>query len=77
MTVIILISSITNLLCFYLGAKLANPSKRIDIPNPVKAVKEYKIRKELENIPNPVETLLHNIDIYDGTGNGQQDVIEE
>ncbi len=42
--------------------------------NPVKVVKEIKENKELEKEQDVLETILNNIDIYDGTDAGQKEI---
>lgn len=44
------------------------------IPNPVKAVKEYKAQKEAKKEHDRIETILANISNYDGTENNQVEV---
>lgn len=65
--------------CFLIGAKVGQTvSKGEDIVlpevNPVKAVTDYRNRREAEREKNKYDTVLRNIDIYDGTGVGQEDV---
>lgn len=71
-----------NIACFFIGAKVGQTVARgesIKTPtNPIDAVRERKVaresRKEAEAEADRVETILRNIDCYDGTGNGQKDV---
>lgn len=65
--------------CFLMGAKLGQTvSKGEDINissvNPVQAVREHKARKEAEIERSKFEKLLQNIDVYDGTSKGQEDI---
>jgi hypothetical protein len=48
--------------------------KEIQIPSPVKAVKEHKAKKIAKKERDMIETIMANIDNYDGTDNGQMDV---
>jgi hypothetical protein len=48
--------------------------KDIQIPSPVKAVKEHKAKKIAKKERDMIETIMANIDNYDGTDNGQMDV---
>lgn len=63
-------------IAFMLGA--STKEKKIIIPNPVKAVEnkivEKKTQKEIEKQDEIYKTIAANIDNYDGTGNGQQDI---
>ena len=71
-----------NIACFFIGAKVGQivaKGEDIKLPtNPIDAVRERKIeresRKEAEAEADRVETILQNIDNYDGTGRGQKDV---
>ena len=65
--------------CFLIGAKVGQKvSKGEDIKlptvNPIEAVKERREKKEAEMAQNRLETIMRNIECYDGTGAGQEDV---
>ena len=66
-----------NLACFLAGAKVgqtkSEPMKTPSV-SPMKAYREHKQQKEAEAEKNKVDTILRNIDSYDGTGYGQEDV---
>lgn len=47
---------------------------KVEIPNPAKAYEEYKSKKEAKAEQDKIETILRNIENYDGTGFGQMDV---
>lgn len=75
--ILICIVGCINLLCFYAGAKIGQTSVRnetIHLPNPVKAVEEYKESKEYREEQERVNIMLENINNYDGTGLGQKDI---
>lgn len=59
-----------NLLSFWIGARVGQ-NKSI---NPVSIVKESKIKKEVDLKDKQLKTTLDNIDRYDGTGFGQQQI---
>lgn len=69
-----------NLISFIVGAKIGQSSvKGKDITlNPVKAIKqdikENKINKEYDLKKKQIDTMLQNIDKYDGTGIGQKEI---
>lgn len=69
-----------NLACFFLGAKVGQTvakGKDIEapkIPSPVTAYKAHIATKEAEVEKNRLDIILRNIERYDGTGNGQEDV---
>ena len=71
------------LACFITGAKLGQKvtkGEEIKVPsvNPVQAVREHKETKEADEkakmVQFKMETILQNIDKYDGTTKGQEDV---
>jgi hypothetical protein len=51
-----------------------NVSELPKVPNPVKAIKEHKASKEAKAEQDRISTILQNIENYDGTANGQEDV---
>lgn len=79
---VILILAITGILCcicFYIGAKVGQTvikDREINLPtvNPLKSMREYEERKEAEKKQEQLNTILQNIECYDGTSNGQKDV---
>ena len=72
--IFILISFITGL---SYGVKLRN-NEKIEFINPVKkinkAMKDKKIKHEEETKTKELETMLENIDNYDGTETGQKEI---
>lgn len=80
----IMLVFLTGAMCigsFVIGAKVgqaASKGESITIPNPIEAVKEHKEQKEAqkaaEREQNRIDAILRNIDNYDGTGYGQEDV---
>ena len=65
--------------CFVMGAKLGQQvtkGEEIKIPsvNPMQAVREHKARKEAEMEQDKFDKILQNIEKYDGTAKGQEDV---
>lgn len=76
---IILIVSTLNVVCFLFGAKVGqkvDKGESIDIPtlNPLKAYREREDRREAEKEQDKIATIMQNIEMYDGTSNGQRDV---
>lgn len=73
----ILIICLSNLLCFITGAVIGQKVVRQEKieTNPIKAVKqavkEHKEVKEKEAEDEYIKAILHNIEVYDGTGVGQ------
>jgi hypothetical protein len=75
----VLVSGVLNVSCFVIGAKVGqNVSKgeKIETPslNPIKAIREREDRKEAEREQERYDAILRNIESYDGTGRGQEDV---
>lgn len=65
--------------CFLIGAKVgqtASNGERIELPriDPLKAIREREERKEAEREQERIETIMRNIEAYDGTGAHQADV---
>lgn len=76
---LLLVAGGMNVLCFYIGAKVGNAvakDKEIELPtvNPFKAYQDHKEHKEADRERKKLETILQNIEQYDGTGAGQKDV---
>lgn len=65
--------------CFMMGAKVGQTVSKgepIETPtvNPVKAIKEHRARQEAEMEQSRIDTIMQNIENYDGTGFKQEDV---
>ena len=76
---LLLIMGVMCILCFMLGASVGQKvvkGEPVELPNidPFKAYREHEARKAQREEQERVNTILHNIDSYDGTGNGQADV---
>jgi hypothetical protein len=68
-----------NISCFIIGAKVGqtvSKGEKVEMPNlnPLRAVRESQARKEAEIKQDKLNTVLRNIDRYDGTSKGQEDV---
>ena len=72
----------TGALCcvsFILGAKTVQNVKKdkdIELPNinPLKAIRERQEHKEQKKEQDKLETIMRNIEAYDGTSNRQEDI---
>lgn len=82
-TIILIISiGIMNILCFFIGAKIGQKvikGEEIKAPdisklNPMNIQKKREEKYEVEKEKNKLETILRNIERYDGTDTGQEDV---
>lgn len=76
---LMLIFSVSNIVCFVVGAKVGqkvSKGETIETPNlnPVKAYHEYQSQKEADRKQNRLDAIMRNIENYDGTGIGQEDV---
>ena len=64
--------------CFLIGVKVGNAvakGEEIKFPiNPMLAAKERQAKQEAEFEQNRLNTILQNIDRYDGTSDGQKEV---
>ena len=66
--------------CFLIGAKVGQSvakGEKVEMPtvNPLKAYRERENRKEAEIEQVRINTVLQNIESYDGTSNGQKEVL--
>jgi hypothetical protein len=69
-----------NVLCFLIGAKTgqkASKGEDITLPNlnPIEAVREHEISRQQKKEEDNFNTMLDNIEVYDGTSIGQKDFI--
>ena len=68
------------IISFAVGAKVGQKvSKGQDIempsiPNPIRAIREYEDKREAKREQDRYETIMRNIERYNGTSNGQEDV---
>ena len=76
---IIAVVGTLNVVCFFIGAKVGqavSKGEKVEMPNlnPLKAIRENQARKGVEREEEKRKTLLRNIERYDGTSKGQEDV---
>lgn len=65
--------------CFFVGAKVGqqvSKGETIETPslNPIKAIQEHQERKAAKEEQDKIDTVLRNVERYDGTSFGQEDV---
>lgn len=79
--VMLVLVGIQNMICVAIGLKIGqalNKGESVSIPeaipNPIKAVKEHRANEEAKREQDIVNTILQNIENYDGTANRQEDV---
>lgn len=73
----LIILSISNILCFFIGAKVGQKvvnNEPIELPtiNPVEIYAEHKEKEEVKKEISDLETMLENVNNYDGTTLGQK-----
>lgn len=76
---IILAVGALNIVCFFVGAKVGqtvNKGEPLEAPglNPMQAIREARERKEARREQSKFDTIMQNVEVYDGTGAGQKDV---
>ena len=76
---LLLVATTANIVCFIIGAKVGQKvakGEEIKTPtlNPIKAMEERQAKKEADFEQERVNTIMENIERYDGTAFGQKDV---
>ena len=69
----------SNILCFLVGARVGQQAvkgEEIEMPtvNPIEVYREHRAKQEARWEQDRVDTILRNIESYDGTSYGQEDV---
>ena len=77
--VYIALTGFLNIACFIIGAKVGqavSKGETVVMPDisPFKAYREREARKEAEMKQGKLDTIMQNIERYDGTSKGQEDV---
>lgn len=65
--------------CFLIGAKVGqtvSKGETLELPsvNPFEAYRKHEAKKEAEKEQEKIDTIMRNIECYDGTSNNQIDV---
>ena len=68
-----------NVVCFLFGAKVGQTvakGEKIELPsvNPLEAIREHNARKAAEKEQESIDVIMRNIERYDGTPQGQEEV---
>ena len=69
---------LSNIACLIVGIKVGQKAYRgedIRLPNPVEKVQSFKDSQEYKKEQEALDTMLHNINVYDGTSLGQKDIV--
>ena len=79
--VLVSVVGLMNIVCFYIGAKTGQKvvnKEPLELKTPVETIKDHieqrQTKKEQEKEQDLIDTIQHNIDIYDGTPTGQKDI---
>ena len=76
---LLIVSCAGNIACFVIGARVGQKvvcGERIELPevNPVKAMRERESEKKLSAEKDRMNTIMENLERYDGTPFGQKKV---
>lgn len=79
---IIAVTSILNIVCFFIGAKIGQKTSKgeeIKTPNlpslnPIALYNEHQEKKKAEEELSKLDSILKNVERYDGTSAGQEDI---
>ena len=80
MTVLLILAiGAVNVACFMIGAKVGqtvSKGEKVEIPsfNPIKAIQEQEAKHEAQREQERLDAILRNIEAYDGTSRGQEDI---
>ena len=77
--ILILVVGTLNVVCFFVGAKVGqqvNKGETLELPkvNPIEIIRERQDKREAKKEQERIDTIMRNIEMYDGTSNGQEDV---
>ena len=77
---LLLVMGAVNILCFVVGAKVGqavSKGEKIELPklDPMKAYREHQEKQEVKRKQAEFEAILRNVDSYDGTPYGQEDIL--
>ena len=76
---LMLVLGVTNILCFAIGAKVGQTvtkGEEIKLPsvNPFEAYRKHEEKKQAEMEQDRFDTIMRNIERFDGTSKGQEEV---
>lgn len=76
---LLLVMGAVNIACFMIGARVGQKVTKgdeIKLPtvNPMELVQEQREKRAAQEERNKLDTILRNIESYDGTAYGQEDV---
>lgn len=73
------VMGVANIACFIIGAKVGqavSKGESIETPtiNPMQLYREHEAKREAQKEQEHIDTIMRNIERYDGTSSGQEDV---
>ena len=76
---LLLVMGVTNIFCFFVGAKVGQTvtqGEKVELPtvNPMEIYTKKKAEREAKREQDTKDTIRRNIDNYNGTSMGQEDV---
>jgi hypothetical protein len=76
---LLIVMGAVNILCFMIGARVGQQTakgEKVELPtmNPLEAYREREAKKEAEKEQDKFDTIWRNVDNYDGTDRGQEEV---
>lgn len=76
---LLLVMGAINILCFLAGARVGQAvvnGEKVELPtvNPIEAARSHISKKEAQMEQDRMDVILRNIERYDGTSLGQEDV---
>jgi hypothetical protein len=81
MEVLLIIAAVaaSNIVCFTVGAKVGQTVSKgepVKMPsvNPLEAYRAHEEKKEAQRQQEEIETILYNVNNYNGTAAGQKDL---
>ena len=79
LALLFIVAGAMNIICFVIGARVGQKvvrGEQIELPevNPVKAIRERESEKKLNAEKDRMNTIMENLERYDGTPFGQKRV---
>lgn len=76
---LLIVMGAVNIACFMIGARVGQQTakgEKVELPtiNPMEAYREKEAKKEAQREQDRLDAIIRNIENYDGTGEGQEDV---
>lgn len=76
---LLIIMGAVNIFCFMVGAKVGQQvakGESVEMPSlsPLEAVRKHEAKKEAQHQQDRLDTIMENLETYDGTSYGQKEV---